>query len=77
MPKEDLSLDVIRQYKVSVPTREAKIDVLRSYVFPNADRLGQTIVFVRTREMARRLHQARPRLLPRTQRRDSHTSSAP
>lgn len=63
VPKEDLSLDVIKQYKVVVPhsepmgINEHKIDVLRNQVFPNAEKLGQTIIFVERRETARKLHQ--------------------
>eukprot|EP00850_Spirogloea_muscicola_P006216 SM000029S10511 [mRNA] locus=s29:525220:528427:- [translate_table: standard] len=52
----ELSLDVIRQYRVRVPSRDAKAEVLRQRIFPAAEKLGQSIIFVRTRESARELH---------------------
>lgn len=54
--KEELSLDVIAQYNVVCPGRDAKTRVLKEMVFPNCERLGQTIIFVRTKEAARALH---------------------
>ncbi len=30
--------------------------MLQEMIFPNCERLGQTIIFVRTKEMARTLH---------------------
>ncbi|GIL65509.1 hypothetical protein Vafri_19272 [Volvox africanus] len=54
--KEKLSLDVIAQYNVRCPDRTSKTRVLKEIIFPNCDRLGQTIIFVRTREAARTLH---------------------
>ncbi len=39
------------------PTREDKGMVLKDMIFPLCEKLGQTIIFVRTREAARRLHQ--------------------
>lgn len=56
VPKEDLSLDVIKQYRVVCPTALDKIRVLKDMIFPQCERLGQTIIFVRTRDTARRLH---------------------
>eukprot|EP00271_Cylindrocystis_brebissonii_P010554 TRINITY_DN26761_c0_g1_i1.p1 TRINITY_DN26761_c0_g1~~TRINITY_DN26761_c0_g1_i1.p1 ORF type:complete len:554 (-),score=85.84 TRINITY_DN26761_c0_g1_i1:263-1924(-) len=56
VPREELSLDVIKQYRVMCPSREAKTEVLRDRIFPLADKLGQSIIFVRTREGARELH---------------------
>jgi hypothetical protein len=47
--KEDLSLDVIKQHKVVVDGPVHKDAVLKSYILGNADKLGQMIVFVRTR----------------------------
>lgn len=55
--KEELSLDVIAQYNVACPTRTAKTQVLKSQIFPNCEKLGQTIIFVRTRDTARQLHE--------------------
>ena len=56
VPKEELSLDVIAQYNVRCPSREAKAAVLKEQIFPNCEKLGQTIIFVRTRDAARQLH---------------------
>lgn len=56
VPKEDLSLDVIKQYRVYCPTPADKVKVLRDMIFPQCEKLGQTIIFVRTREAARALH---------------------
>lgn len=38
------------------PDRNAKTRVLKEMIFPNCEKLGQTIIFVRTREAARTLH---------------------
>lgn len=38
------------------PTQDDKIKVLRDMIFPQCEKLGQTIIFVRMRETARRLH---------------------
>ena len=57
LPKEKLSLDVIKQYRVVVPDREVKYSVLSNMIFPNCEKLGQTIIFVRSRNFARMLHQ--------------------
>mmetsp|Transcript_68748 Transcript_68748/g.217422 ORF Transcript_68748/g.217422 Transcript_68748/m.217422 type:complete len:534 (+) Transcript_68748:149-1750(+) len=54
--KEKLSLSVIKQYRVVCPTAEAKSQVLSKTIFPLCDKLGQTIIFVRTRDEARKLH---------------------
>lgn len=58
IPKEDLSLDVIKQYRVICPTPHDKVKVLSDMIFPQCEKLGQTIIFVRTRETARALHAA-------------------
>jgi superfamily II DNA/RNA helicase len=50
--KEDLSLDVIKQHKVLVHGDAQKADILKQYILCNADKLGQMIVFVRTRRAA-------------------------
>ena len=57
VPREALSLDVIKQYRVECPSQAAKEGVLAK-IFPACERLGQSIVFVRTRDKARRLHEA-------------------
>lgn len=56
--KEDLSLDVIKQYKVVCPDAMSKTKVLKDMIFPQCEKLGQTIIFVRMRETARALHAA-------------------
>lgn len=56
--KEELSLDVIKQYRVTCPDVETKVKVLKDTIFPLCEKLGQTIIFVRTRETARSLHAA-------------------
>eukprot|EP01018_Ginkgo_biloba_P020771 Gb_07273 [translate_table: standard] len=54
--QEELSLDVIKQYQVKCPDEHAKIEVLKERIFPLAEKLGQSIIFVSTREMASMLH---------------------
>ncbi|XP_004506252.1 DEAD-box ATP-dependent RNA helicase 38 [Cicer arietinum] len=56
--KEDLSLDAVKQYKVRCPDELAKIEVIRSYIFEIGENVGQTIIFVRTRNSAKMLHKA-------------------
>jgi hypothetical protein len=38
------------------PDRNAKVHVLKEMIFPNCERLGQTIIFCLSREGARSLH---------------------
>ena len=57
VPKESLSLDVIKQYNVACPSPADKARVLQEQIFPNCEKLGQTIIFTRTRAEAARLHQ--------------------
>ena len=40
------------------PTPQHKTRVLKDMIFPLCEKLGQTIIFVRTRETARALHAA-------------------
>ena len=56
--KEKLSLEVIKQHRVRVPSQDAKGDVLRKFIIPNVEKAGQMIVFVRTKVDARKLHAA-------------------
>ncbi|KAL5067790.1 hypothetical protein RYX36_018677 [Vicia faba] len=56
--KEELSLDAVKQYKVCVPDELAKIEVIKSYIFEIGENVGQTIIFVRTRNSAKMLHKA-------------------
>lgn len=57
--KEQLSLDVIKQYRVDVTSTEEKDLVLQEYILKNADRLGQTIIFVASRRTAQALYEVR------------------
>lgn len=56
MPKEKLSLEVIKQFRVHCPSVEAKRKFLTD-LFPLAEKLCQTIVFVRTRQSCKELYQ--------------------
>ncbi|KAJ7976866.1 DEAD-box ATP-dependent RNA helicase-like protein [Quillaja saponaria] len=56
--KEELSLDAVKQYKVNCPDELSKLEVIKDYIFELGENLGQTIIFVRTRESARVLHKA-------------------
>ncbi|KAK9798531.1 hypothetical protein WJX73_010421 [Symbiochloris irregularis] len=58
VPRQELSLDVIKQYWVNCPTAQHKTKVLKDMIFPLCEKLGQTIIFVRMRETARALHAA-------------------
>ncbi|KAM1294578.1 hypothetical protein ACFX13_014883 [Malus domestica] len=55
--KEELSLEAVKQYKVYCPDELAKIDVIKSKIFELGEKLGQRIIFVRTKNSARMLHQ--------------------
>ncbi|KAF5204154.1 Dead-box atp-dependent rna helicase [Thalictrum thalictroides] len=54
--KEELTLDVVKQYKVICPNEQAKIDVIRDRIFELGEKLGQTIIFVHSRKSANELH---------------------
>ena len=56
IPATELSLDVIKQHRVVVNSVDAKDVLLKEKIFPLCDKIGQTIIFVRTREGARRHH---------------------
>lgn len=56
LEKEKLSLDKIKQYQVIVDSVEAKDKLLKESIFPNCEKLGQTIIFVRSKRTARALH---------------------
>ena len=56
LKKEQLSLDVIKQCRVRCPAAVDKQKVLKDMIFPNCEKLGQTIVFVTTRQNAHTLH---------------------
>ncbi|KAL0541552.1 hypothetical protein IC582_021604 [Cucumis melo] len=56
--KEELSLESVKQYKLICPDELTKIRVIKDRIFELADKLGQTIIFVRTRNSAGMLHKA-------------------
>ncbi|GAU41913.1 hypothetical protein TSUD_25550 [Trifolium subterraneum] len=56
--KEELSLDAVKQYKVRVSDETEKIEVIKNYIFEIGENVGQTIIFVRTRDSAKMLHKA-------------------
>ncbi|XP_074268820.1 DEAD-box ATP-dependent RNA helicase 38 [Silene latifolia] len=56
--KEELSLDSVKQYKVSCPDELAKVQVIKDKILELGQKLGQTIIFVRTRASAGSLHKA-------------------
>ncbi|KAG0494988.1 hypothetical protein HPP92_005982 [Vanilla planifolia] len=55
--KEELTLDKVKQYKVYCPDELAKIEVIKDKIFEFGQKVGQTIIFVQTRDSAKRLHQ--------------------
>ncbi|MED6149703.1 DEAD-box ATP-dependent RNA helicase 38 [Stylosanthes scabra] len=55
--KEELSLDAVKQYKVRCPDELSKIEVIKDYIFELGENVGQTIIFVRTRQSAKMLHE--------------------
>ncbi|GMJ12070.1 hypothetical protein HRI_004876200 [Hibiscus trionum] len=56
--KEELSLDSVKQYKVNVPDELSKVMVIKDRIFEFGERLGQAIIFVRTRNSAMMLHKS-------------------
>ncbi|KAE9455732.1 hypothetical protein C3L33_12363, partial [Rhododendron williamsianum] len=56
--KEELSLESVKQYKVKCPDELSKIMVIKDKIFELGNKLGQTIIFVRTRNSASMLHKA-------------------
>lgn len=56
--KEELSLEAVKQYKVYCPNEHSKTLVIKDRIFELGENLGQTIIFVRTRNSASMLHRA-------------------
>nr|XP_010932660.1 DEAD-box ATP-dependent RNA helicase 38 [Elaeis guineensis] len=54
--KEDLTLEKVKQYKVQCPDELAKMEVIKDKIFEFGQKVGQTIIFVRTRNSATMLH---------------------
>lgn len=56
--KEELSLESVKQYKVYCPDELAKVMVIRDRILELGEKMGQTIIFVRTKNSASALHKA-------------------
>lgn len=56
--KEELSLESVKQYKVHCPDELAKVMVVKDKILELGEKVGQTIIFVRTRNSAAALHQS-------------------
>ncbi|KAJ4744435.1 ATP-dependent RNA helicase DBP5 [Rhynchospora pubera] len=56
--KEELTLEKLKQYKVWCPDELAKIEVIRDRIFEFGQKVGQTIIFVRTKESTKMLQSA-------------------
>ncbi|XP_078445801.1 P-loop containing nucleoside triphosphate hydrolases superfamily protein [Wolffia australiana] len=54
--KEELTLEMVKQYQVRCPDELAKMSVIKDKIFEFGERVGQTIIFVRTRNSAGTLH---------------------
>ncbi|KAK8508284.1 hypothetical protein V6N13_055732 [Hibiscus sabdariffa] len=54
--KEEQSSDSMKQYKVKAPDELSKFIVMKDRIFELGERLGQTIIFVHTRDSATMLH---------------------
>ncbi|KAE8098418.1 hypothetical protein FH972_016484 [Carpinus fangiana] len=56
--KEELSLEAVKQYKVRCPDEHTKTLVIKDRILELGEHVGQTIIFVRTRNSASILHKA-------------------
>uniref|UniRef100_A0A2P2JR85 RNA helicase n=2 Tax=Rhizophora mucronata TaxID=61149 RepID=A0A2P2JR85_RHIMU len=56
--KEELSLEAVKQYKVSCPDEHAKILAIKDRILELGENLGQTIIFVKSKRSASMLHKA-------------------
>jgi len=56
--KEELTLEKVKQYKVQVPDEAAKIEVIRDKIFEFGQKVGQVIIFVRTKQSTKNVHNA-------------------
>ena len=54
--QEELTLEKVKQYKVRCPDELSKLEVIKDKIFEFGQKIGQTIIFVRTRESTHRLH---------------------
>lgn len=56
--KEELTLEKVKQYKVQVPDERAKIAVIKDKIFEFGQKVGQVIIFVRTKQSTKDVHNA-------------------
>ncbi|KAG8374187.1 hypothetical protein BUALT_Bualt11G0105000 [Buddleja alternifolia] len=56
--KEELSLESVKQYKVHCPDELSKIMVIKDRILELGEKVGQTIIFVRSRDSAMMLHKS-------------------
>ncbi|KAM7496588.1 hypothetical protein LguiA_021002 [Lonicera macranthoides] len=56
--KEELSLESVKQYKVDCPDELSKVMVIKDKILELGQKVGQTIIFVRTRNSASNLHKS-------------------
>ena len=56
--REELTLEKVKQYKVRVPDEAAKIEVIRDKIFEFGQKVGQVIIFVRTKASTKNVHNA-------------------
>ncbi|CAI9097883.1 OLC1v1034400C2 [Oldenlandia corymbosa var. corymbosa] len=56
--KEELSLASVKQYKVNCPDELAKVMIVKDKILEFGDKVGQTIIFVKTRNSAAMLHKS-------------------
>ncbi|WCJ34426.1 ATP-dependent RNA helicase DBP5 [Euphorbia peplus] len=56
--KEDLSLDSVKQYKVTCPDEIAKILVVKERILEFGEKMGQAIIFVNSKRSAAMLHKS-------------------
>lgn len=56
--KEELSIESVKQYKVHCPDERSKIMIIKDQILELGEKVGQTIVFVRSRNSAGMLHKA-------------------
>lgn len=54
--KEELSLDSVKQYKVYCPDELTKVMIIRDRILELGEKVGQTIIFVRSRNSTAVLH---------------------
>ncbi|GAB2215139.1 hypothetical protein Drorol1_Dr00019516, partial [Drosera rotundifolia] len=56
--REELPLDTVKQYKVNCPDESAKVQVIKDKLLELGEKVGQTVIFVGSRDSAGKLHKA-------------------